>query len=208
MWWMLVAMAFAEVPAEVRPAVVGVATPEAYAAFASKRGMSETALACDTVWGDEALLCWRLITDTEQRWVTTADLARWDVDRAGLRAEVVRRSVELVATAGELKPVEDMEASYWLSAAGDGWAALALLHPDALASRLKARPLMVATPNIDVTLAWAGGNAEVDTVMAVGVREMFEQQRHPITAVVHRWSDGAWKAFGEAVRTEKGPPKR
>jgi len=45
---------------------------------------------------------------------------------------------------------------------------------------------------------WGAGTPELDHVMAVGVREMYDQLDEAVSPMVHTWDGARWHAFGEA----------
>jgi len=49
-----------------------------------------------------------------------------------------------------------------------------------------------------VVLVWEGGQAEVDKILAVGVRKIYETRPGAVTPIIFRWTGSEWVAFGEA----------
>jgi hypothetical protein len=98
-----------------------------------------------------------------------------------------------------------MDAWYWKADAGDGWSAAGVLRPDLLAARVGTLPLFVATPVDGVLLAWAPGTPELDMVIAVGAKEMYESEEGPVTPIVHRWDGKRWSSFAEATPVPAAP---
>lgn len=187
-------------PDSVRPTVAPVDAPSQYAAWLAEQGLPGSELACEPLWPEHALLCFKVVDAGRRRWVTSADLAAWGTTLAELRARLTARARPVLATQPRRLPVSDMQgASYWLAAEGDGWAAAGLLNPDLLARRVGGAPILVATPTDSVLLAWRPGSAELDKVMAVGVRKMFDEEPGSVTPMVHRWDGEKWTPFGQAV---------
>ncbi|MEQ1502962.1 MAG: hypothetical protein ABMB14_12065, partial [Myxococcota bacterium] len=133
--------------------------------------------------------------------VGAADLRAWTVSAGDLRATVATRSDAAVAGA-ELVPIAGMNASYLRLVDADGWAAAGALRPELVAARLGGGAIRVAVPAQSVLVAWRVGDPAIDTVMAVGVRELFEQQPGPVSPKIHTWDAGRWTPFGEAVPKE------
>ena len=46
---------------------------------------------------------------------------------------------------------------------------------------------------------WIPGDEELDKVMAVGVRRMFDEAKYPVSDKVYRWHNGEWVVWGEVV---------
>ncbi|RME21877.1 MAG: hypothetical protein D6798_17165 [Deltaproteobacteria bacterium] len=145
-------------------------------------------------------LCFTWESDGVRRYVTGADLEAWAVDLAAIEAAVSVRAAESL-DAGRPEPtrVTDMDATYLLSMEGDGLDGAGWLHPDRLVGRL-GEDLRVATPARDVFVAWAGGDDELDKVMAVGVLRIQEASEHPVTSRVYTWDPqrGRWTVWGQA----------
>lgn len=197
MWLLSFSTALAGVPDTVRPALAPVDAPQQYAALRASRDLPADPLVCETVW-TEALLCFRVWEGKRRRWVTEGDLARWQATSEELRAAVTERSLARLESL-ETVAIEGMNATYRRLADGDGWAAAAVLHPAEVAGRLGAETVLFAAPTDQVVLAWAGGDPDTDKVIAVGVRELYDgEQGLSVTPVVQAWSDGSWRAFGEA----------
>lgn len=155
-------------------------------------------LACDVLWPRETLVCFRVQEGNKRRFVTEADLAQWAVDVVALRAAVTQRAREKLVDQPKSATIEGTQKTYWTSAEGDGWSAAGVLAPELVAMRLGG-PFMVAVPTDRVLLAWRPGDPDLDKIMAVGVKEMFEAADWPVTAVVHRWDGARFTAYVEAV---------
>jgi hypothetical protein len=153
--------------------------------------------ACVPVVSDELTLCLQARLHDDGRWVSAADLLAWGVSRDALVARVLRRARGHVRASGEFVEVDGL-GRYWIAAKGDGWSAAALLHPDMLSRILGSEDLRVAVPNLGVVVAWAGGSAEMDLAMAVGVSDMFSAQKHPVSATVLRFDGRGWAPWATA----------
>ena len=59
----------------------------------------------------------------------------------------------------------------------------------------------MAIPRSGVALAWPSGSSELDKVMAVAVREMYDAAEDSVTPMVHVWREGQFVPFGVANPT-------
>jgi len=203
MWIALAGVSMAAVPDGIRPVATDLAAPLRYRRHLEATGEPPSDLACDILLPGALMLCFRVWEDGALSWVDASDLARWQETTASLRAHVVARSAEQVNEA-PLVGVRGLAARYVQHASGEGWAVAGLLAPEALAARAGGRPVRAALPGQDVLVAWAAGTPELDKVMAVGVRELFDKRPRPLTPRVFQWDGGAWLPFGEAVPAEVG----
>jgi hypothetical protein len=204
LWTLLLgAVAWAAVPEGVLPLAVRPDTAERYAAWAKEHGRAEGQLACWRPVPEQVLVCFRLRERGEERWVDTLDLQAWQVDLDGLVAQIKARAATKVEGAGSLKAIGGSQARYWLAAEGTGWESAVWLVPEWYERRLGTSTLLVASPNVGVALAWAGGDADTDEIMAVGVHEMFTNQARPVSEWVFRWLGSRWTVVGRAVPAER-----
>ncbi len=195
-----VAVAVAAVPAGVFPVLAQVDAPTQWV----EAGHVD-ALACDPVWPDEVLVCFRVQEGKKRRFVTAADLTRWGVDVPGLRSVVTERAGAVLATQPLRKTVEGTEQVYYAAAEGDGWSAATLLAPNVVGARLGA-PFLVVAPADGVVLVWLPGDKDLDKILAVGAKEMFTAAAWPVSAVVHQWDGQHFTSFVEAVPSPAPPP--
>jgi hypothetical protein len=154
------------------------------------------------LWPGEARLCLTSIfgEPAVRRVATGADLDRWGVDLATAKARLSEGAAAQVAKAVTV-PIAGMEPASWLRLQDpNGWAAAGVLRPELLAERLGGLPIRVAVPAAGVLVAWRTEDPEVDRVMAVGVRELHEQQGGPVTDHVWQWDGRSWTPFGRAVQ--------
>jgi hypothetical protein len=166
------------------------------------------ALACDPVWPQEVLVCFRVQEGKKRRFVTAADLARWGVDSVGLRAVVTERARARLATQPVRRTVDGTEKVYFVAAEGDGWSAATVLAPEVVGARLGG-PFLLAAPTDQTVLVWLPGDKDLDKIMAVGAKEMFEGADWPVSPVVHQWDGRRFSSFVEAVPAPTpplGPP--
>ncbi len=191
------APASAAIPEGVRPAAAPDDVVESYAAAFPKR----PGLACAPLLADHAKLCFRVWEGKERRWVTEADLTAWEADLDGLVKHVRGKSTDVMGNELEKKRIADMEAGYVQLRDGDGWAVAPFLHGDQVEAELGASA-RVAIPRSGVVLAWKTGSSDLDKVMAVAVREMYEAADDAVTPMVHVWRDGRFIPFGVANPTD------
>ena len=187
----------AEVPEGLRPVVVPVDAPEQYAAFLEKKGLTSEPLACRPLWDGYSLLCFRIWERDRRRWVTQGDLGAWTASISDLEARLIPAAQEVLKQRMESVPVEGTPSSYLRLTDGDGWAASLVLAPQILSKRLGV-PFLAAIPSEGVFVAWGHGDPQLDHIMAVGVRELFDEQAGGVSPFVHAWDGQKWTPFGEA----------
>ena len=202
-WFWLASISLGAVPDGVRPVMAAPDTPERFSSWASDHGLEGRSLPCARLVPDALLMCFRLREGKTRRWVRDDDLERWGVDLRGLLTAVTERSKGQVAGSGVLTSVQGMDARYWLGASGSGWQSAVFLAPGEVARALETQSLVVAAPSRGVVLAWGGGDPELDLVMTVGAREMFERQEGPVSEQAFRWDRGTWSVYGRAFMPEK-----
>lgn len=195
-WWVLGVWAAA--PEGLRPVMATPDTPERYRMWRLVEQLPEDDLACEPIWPDTALLCFRLWENGKRRWVGESDLRAWRTNVAALEAQVAAHAGPKLQAA-ELVPIEGMNTTYLRLVDGDGWAAAGLLHPELLAERLGGLPIRVAVPNDTVLVAWKAQGKDVDQVMAVGVRELYDQQSGGVSPQIRQWDGESWLPFGQAL---------
>lgn len=146
-------------------------------------------------------LCFRVEESGQLRVVTRGDLARWGVDLAALERQaagaltenpLVRRTIE-------------GGGAYYEVVAPEGRESVVLLHPEWLA--VAGPDARVAFPVMGIVLVWSAGDAEVDQILAVGARKMYEQVEGPLTPLVVRWDGQSFRAWGEAKPKGVVPPR-
>lgn len=209
---LLTVTALASVPAGVRGAAAPMDAPQLYA----KRHPERAPLACTPMWEGHAQLCFRVREGGRNRWVTEADLGRWEVDRAALRLHVLERGQAIVRSAVEQRYVEGMPESaasrYLQVRDGDGWAVAGVLQARALSEVLGGGKLRVALPRAGVLFAWADPEvagltpaqaAELDHILTVATREAYEAADDAVSPMVHVWKDGRFVPFAVARPKEK-----
>lgn len=197
---LLVATAIAELPAGILPLVdrPGVQVSWSEQAHAAGASGEAAVLACGG-FAEDLALCFTVPEGAQRRMVTQADLATWQVDLAALegaaRANVV---TGLGAERPQVVQIEGDPRSYLLSAEGDGLDQAGLFDPIALGARFDGARFAVGIPARGVLIAFPLGDRELETMVAVGVRRLWETVEEPITPVVYTWSGGAWVVWGEA----------
>ncbi len=140
-----------------------------------------------------------LCTACGSRPVRVTEPAEWGLDLEGLSAAVSERASSALTDRPVRQEIADMPgAAYWVSQVGDGYDAAGLLHPERLSEIAGTTPV-VGVPSVGTFLMWIPGDPELDKVMAVGVRRIFESAEYPVSDKVYRWHNGAWRVWGEAV---------
>lgn len=196
--WLWATLAMGAVPEKVFPALAPADAPAQWHEWTKQKGLPASEMACDPLWKDEALICFKVEEKGKRRFVLMSDLTKWGVDLPALRTTVAARAKAALANQPAKTAVPGTDKSYWVSAEGDGWAAAGVLLPEVLADKLGG-PFYVAVPTDKVLLAWRPGDSELDTIVAVGAKEMYDAAEWPVTAVVHQWTGTGWVAFVEAV---------
>lgn len=191
-----VTLAFAAAPEGLRPVVAPPDVQARYQQWVASTGAAPATLACEPIWSGAAELCLRVYDGTLRRWVTQADLVAWGTSFAEARAALSARVTVHLSRISE-QPIVDMEARWWSLADGDGWAAAAVLAPDAVGARV-GLPFRVAMPSESLMMAWKVSGEDVDHVMAVAVREVFDAQAAGVSASVHTWDGTRWQSWGRA----------
>lgn len=190
----LVVAALAQVPSELRPAL---APPDVAERWAAAFPDAPAPPACTPVLEARAMLCFRVWEQQRRRFVTTADLARWGVEVDDLRAAVRERGRKHLSglTAQE---VVDMPYAYLLATDGDGWTAASILNPEIVSQRVGGADVRFAVPRTGVVLAWRGGVGELDRVMAVAVRELYDDADDAVSPAVFVWTSNGFVTWGQA----------
>ena len=187
---LLVAAALAEPPGPILASPEGSDAPLLFREQAKGEGKARE-LVCDPLV-EGIVLCFRVEAEGTRRYVTEADLVAWQTSRAGLR----RRAAETLDESPLVKVELDGGGHYWQSTAEPGREGTVLLHPEWLAA--VGEPALVAVPARGALVAWAPGDPELDKIVAVGARQMFDQLDHPVSPTVMRLSEGEWSVWGEA----------
>lgn len=195
----------AGVPDGLRPVIAPIDAPAQYRSFVGRARGADAQLACDELWKDASLLCFRVWENGRRRWVTHADLRAWGVTLQQLRETVSLRAPSHLDL--EQRPIADMEAHWWVLRSGDGWDAAGVLAPARVAEVLGGGGLRAATPAEGVFVVWRAGDREVDHVMTVAVRELFDRaQPGGISPLVHTWDGRSWSPFARAVPEAPATP--
>lgn len=189
---LLVVAAFAAPPGPILATPEGAGAPAMFKEQAVARGQAglRAELPCDALV-PSLLVCYRVETDGVRRYVTRADLAGWGVgasDLAGLAAASATKSplVEHTLEGG----------GTWHDAPG-ALGPSVLLHPEWLAE--VGPRVLVAVPARDALVVWKPDMGELDQVLAVGARKMFDELDHPVSATVLAWDGTSWTEWGEAT---------
>lgn len=194
LWPLLLGVASSSAAPPPWPVVVRGDAPGKYASAMQAQGVTTPEpLACEALVLPSHAICFQ----------SAASEGTWEWTTLTEGAEVVSlRPAEVagyVQSYGSLVPITNTSYTYWLSTGPRGQGAQALYYPAQLMAALSTTQLTVATPNQHIVVAWAGGDATLDRMMLVGVREMYDNQPNPVSPKALRWIDGKWVEFGAAV---------
>jgi hypothetical protein len=165
-------------------------------------------LAC-RMFAEELALCFTAPQADGQgrRMVTLHDLSVWEVDLATVEAAAL---AGVAAGLSEDRPqgvqVEGDPRSYLLSAEGDGLDQAGLFDPVALQARMDGQAFAVGIPARGVLIAFPRGDRELETIVTVGVRRLWETVDEPITPKVYTWDGERWVIWGEATPGPRAEP--
>ena len=159
-------------------------------------------LACEDLVLNELYLCFRRVEGEVARFVTQAELAAWGASTADLRA----RAASLLTTNPLQLRTIDGGGHYYEVICPPGREAVVLLHPEWLMS-VGPVPL-VTNPVYGVMLVWDARDPEVNKIVAVGARKMFDGYPLPISPLVYRWNGAGFVAWGDARPRDPTAPTR
>jgi hypothetical protein len=159
-------------------------------------------LACEDLVLNELYLCFRRVEGDRAPYVTQAELAAWGASTADLRA---RASSLLTTNPLQLRKI-DGGGQYYEVICPPGREAVVLLHPEWL-STVGPVPL-VTSPVQGVVLVWDAMDPEVNKIVAVGARKMFEGYPGAISPLVYRWNGSGFVAWGDARPRDPAAPTR
>ena len=149
-------------------------------------------LACEDLVLNELYLCFRHVQGDRAPYVTQAELAAWGASTADLRA---RSAALLTSNPLQLRKIEG-GGQYFEVVCPPGREAVVLLHPEWLTT-VGPVPL-VTSPVQGVVLVWDAMDPEVNKIVAVGARKMFEGYPGAISPLVYRWNGAGFVAWGDA----------
>ena len=183
---------------EVRIAPEGPGIVESYQKHTGSQDPGDR-LACSS-FSEGLELCFRYADGGKLPYVQQMHLEKWGARTSDLEDLVRLQTVGQVA-GGRYAPlsvdgVKDSE--YWHSNRKDGLDALALLHPKE-AEAFVGGPVLVAVPEAGMCILWRRGNGDLNMVLSVGVKEMYEKSPHPVSPLVYTWEDEQWVVWGEAM---------
>ncbi len=202
MWCLLLVSAAAAgaVPGSVLPLLESPAVEQAFTERALAQGTrgAGTTLACRS-FAEALSLCFTMRDGERRRLVTRADLAGWQVDLSELEQVAVERAQ---ASLGPERPqwvqVEGDSRRYLLSAEGDGMDQAAAFQPRQLVERFDGAQVALGLPARGVLIAFPLGDSELEHIVAVGIRRLWETLEDPITPLVYAWNGSGWVTWGQA----------
>ena len=178
----------------------------AYSKAATQRGRSGAAakLDCRPAF-DGLLFCLTLVTPQGWRYATQGDVQTWGMTSEQAHRQAAQRLRTLgVAQRLSAQTVDGVPGSYHAARLDDGQDAAPLLVPERLAAHIGGPPV-VAVPAQGALIAWVPDNPALDTVVAVGVRRMYEDSDHAISPRIYRWGKDGWMVWGEAKKPQAKP---
>ena len=191
-------------PEPLAPALVGLGlalfpaeAPEAFAAQAARSGAHPTArVAACTPFGEDLARCLTVQDGGQRRIAHAGDLAARGLSRG--EAEQRLAAARLAEALDALRPSAHPEVAgpFFARAEGDGLDGLLTVDPAALIARVGA-PLRVAFPTRNTVLAWAGGDAARDHILAAAARAAWEQDALFASPRVYTWTGEEWAVWGE-----------
>jgi hypothetical protein len=182
---------------EVRIAPEGPGIVESHQKFTQSSDPAER-LACGSI--SEGLeLCYRHSEEGKLPYVQQKHLEEWGARTSDLQDLVRLKTVGMVTSDRYSKlTVEGVDDSvYWHSSRKDGLDAVALLHPKE-AEAFVGGPVLLAVPEAGMCILWRRGNGDLNMVLSVGVKEMYDKSSHPVSPLVYTWDEEQWVVWGEA----------
>jgi hypothetical protein len=142
-----------------------------------------------------------------RRLVTLHDLGAWEVELSVLEAAALANvAAGINAQRPQVVQVEGDPRSYLLSAEGDGLDQAALFAPEALSARFAGGAVAVGLPARGVLIAFPLGDRELETMVSVGIRRLWESVEEPVSPKAYRWDGEGWVVWGEAKPSAQGKP--
>ena len=201
-WTVLIGVGFAA--PELRLAVESPFVQEDYAEHSKLKGRSFRALACSGITV-ELNLCFRRVKGESLPYVHRDELSKWGLTQEQALQMVTDLSQRQMKAEHYIKRViEGTDLVYFSRSNKDGWDPVALLHPQFL-KQLVSGEVLVAVPTAGMFVCWKNGNAERNKIMAVGIREQYQQSSHPVSPYVFQWKNNQWQVWGSAVEQQKPP---
>jgi len=186
------------------PALVGLGlalfpadAPEAFAAQATRAGALPAArIAACAPFGEDLARCLTVQDAGQRRIAHGGDLAARGLSRS--EAEQRLAAARLSEALAGLRPVAhpDVAGPFFARAEGDGLDGLLTLDAAAVVSRVGA-PLRIAFPTRNTVLAWPGGDAARDHLLAAAARAAWEQDPLFASPRVYTWTGDEWAVWGE-----------
>ena len=197
--WLSVGVAAAAPPAGLRWTIEPPAVEEAFAAEVRAGGtVGAAAVAACVPVGQELLGCaWLPVDGGGWRLASMVDVMGWGTGlKDALQAARPATRAAWAARPPERAEVDGGGGAYLLRAVGDGHDALGLLIPEVIEAAVGG-PAVVAVPRAGVLLAWRPGDADLDKILAVGVRRIADEAPAVISSRIYRWDGSRWLIWGE-----------
>ena len=187
---------------ELRLAAESPFVQEDYAEHSKSKGLSFRALACSET-NAELSLCFRRVKGESLPYVHRDELSKWGLTQDQALQMVKDLSQRQMKPENYIKRlIEGSDLVYFSRSNKDGWDPVALLHPKFL-SQLVGGEVLVAVPASGMFVCWKNGNAERNKIMAVGIREQYQQSSHPVSPNIFQWKNNQWQVWGSAVEQQR-----
>ena len=158
---------------------------------------------CEVVWPRFLDVCVQLRTERGWGWATVRDLERWSIGKKELIHALRDREAHVLKGEPHRASVVDSDQSYSILLDDSGLAVIPVLFPKKLVEMVGGKNVRVAIPRSNTLLAWRSGSTDLDQIMAVAVREMYETSTRAITPMIHVWTGEKMEAFGQAKAKRK-----
>ena len=153
-------------------------------------------------WLDDFVLCPLTVSKNKIEYTNFATISN-EVLEYKMRAD---SADVVVANRYEIKSGDGKDGAYWASGLMDGYDAAGWLHPQKL-EEIAGGPVLVAQPRRGMFCFWLKSNGDRHKNMAVGIKEVYNSSKEPISSKVYYWTGDKWMVWGEAVSSQKGPTK-
>ena len=191
---------------ELRLAAEGPKVQDDYDDHLRSQGKPARVLAC-TELAPELRLCLRKVRGTALPYAHQDELQEWKLTEASALQMIKDLSQrELLEKSYVRRVIEGTELEFFSRSKKDGWDPVSLLHPQFLRS-LIGGDFLVAIPEAGTFLCWKKGSAELNKIMAVGVREQYNASVHPVSPYLFEWEKGGWQVWGSAVKRSSVEPE-
>jgi len=172
---------------------------ESFRSQAVAQGLSESYLqvACRDL-DEDLVLCLRNEDSDSRWWLSVGEMTDMGLSFDSAAGSIAARAQEVLLNK---RVVHEGTGEFWIASQG-GVGAEALLFSPHLLSVVGDRPA-IAVPERGVVIAWNRGDSDLDRIMAVGVRRMFEASANPVTSKILALVDSEWRVWLQAVENSE-----